>query len=77
MTEKGKKQFAKNLVKAMEDAHLNQYQLAKRTGFFHGTISWWVHGTVAPRIYNMGILARTLGVDVKDLIKGIKVEDLL
>ena len=77
MTEKGRIKFATNLNNAIEKSKMTKYQIAKRCGLAQSTITWWQQAKVSPKLENLGTVAKVIGVDVSDLIKGIKTEDLL
>lgn len=77
MTQVAKTIFKNNVLRAMHKNNMTQAELARRIGTGKSTVNAWFNYGCCPRTKNIADIARVLGVEVKDLLKGIKVEEMI
>lgn len=77
MTNTAKTIFKNNVLRAMHKNNITKAELAKRMGISKSTVTWWFNYGRCPRTKHIADIARVLGVDVKTLLKGIKVEEMI
>lgn len=63
-----------NLVSAMENAGINQVQLAERLGISKGTVNNWARGNNSPDVDMVPRICKVLGISVLDLYSPTKCE---
>lgn len=63
-----RKKFAENLLKLLNESHMNQMDLAKRMGVSTPTVSDWVRAVKYPRIDKMQKLADIFHVPMGELM---------
>lgn len=66
--------FGKVLVRTRQRLGITQYQLAKRTGRSVQHLSQIEHGKSEPRISTVIMLAKALGVDVREVALELELE---
>jgi transcriptional regulator with XRE-family HTH domain len=66
------KQFGRNLSTARKEAGMTQVELAARVYMDQGGLSLMERGYRCPRLDQMVVLAEGIGVQVRDLLYGIK-----
>ncbi len=77
MTETGRIKVSKNLYRIIKEKNITQKELATRIGVAKETISRWANSKQNIGANSLCNLARCLGVSVKDLLKDVKVEEML
>lgn len=60
--------IGERVAEAMEWACVNQAELARRIGSYHGEVSNLVHGKTLPNLAYLKRVADALGVRLKDLV---------
>jgi transcriptional regulator with XRE-family HTH domain len=63
--------FARNLARARQSAGLSQEALADKAGMHRNEISLLERGEREPKIGTVARLAKALGIDANDLLKGL------
>lgn len=77
MTDIAKTIFKNNVLKAMKKSNMTQAELARRIGIGRSTVNAWLNYGCCPSTKYIADIARVLGVEVKTLLKGIKVEEMI
>lgn len=78
MTNVAKFKFIQNLTEIMHIKNITQAELARRMGIGRSSVNAWLKGRhCVPRTEHWGEIARCLGVNVRDLLKDINVEEML
>lgn len=77
MTDTAKTIFKNNVLRAMKKNNMTQAELARRIGIGASTVNAWFNYGCCPRTKHIADIAIALGVDVKTLLKGIKVEEMI
>lgn len=63
-----------NLVSFMENANINQVQLAERLGISKGTVNNWARGNNSPDVDMVPKICKVLGISILDLYSPTKFE---
>lgn len=63
-----------NLVSAMENANVNQVQLAEKLGISKGTVNNWARGNNSPDVDMVPRICKVLGISILDLYSPAKPE---
>lgn len=63
-----------NLISAMEQANLNQVQLAERLGVSKGTVNNWARGNNSPDVDMVPKICDVLGISITDLYSPARFE---
>lgn len=77
MTEKWKTKLAENINKQLAKRKMTQKELSIRAGMTEASVSRYIHLTRTPNISAIYRLSLGLGCRVQDLLKGIKVEEMI
>lgn len=70
-------QLADNILEHMKRQNMSSKELAIRSKISITSISLYINGHREPSFERLGAIARSLGVRVEDLLKGIRTEDML
>lgn len=76
MTQTGREKIANNLKRIMQEKKMSQVELAVRMGVHTSTISNWINAKRDISFEKRYYLARCLGVDMKEFIKGVELEEM-
>lgn len=63
-----------NLLSSMEQANINQVQLAEKLGISKGTVNNWARGNNSPDVDMVPKICKVLGISVLDLYSPTKFE---
>ena len=63
-----------NLLSAMEQANINQVQLAERLGISKGTVNNWARGNNSPDVDMVPKICKVLGISILDLYSPTRLE---
>jgi len=77
MTDIAKTIFKNNVLRAMKKNNMTQAELARRIGIGRSTVNAWFNYGCCPSTNHIADIARVLGVEIKTLLKGIKVEEMI
>lgn len=69
-----RERIRQNLLSAMEQADINQVQLAERLGISKGTVNNWVRGNNSPDVDMVPKICKVLGISILDLYGPTKFE---
>lgn len=76
MTKNGRIKLGKNIRKIAKDKKMYIVELARRVGVEKKAVYTWLNGEFTPKQEHLGAVAKVLGVDTKDLLKGITKAEL-
>ena len=77
MKYKGQKKLVDNIKKLMKEKHITQQELAFRVDKSYVSISCYLNFHRSPRLETIAAIAIALGVNVKELLKGIEMEEMI
>ena len=77
MTNTAKTIFKNNVLRTMKKNNMTQAELARRIGIGRSSVNAWFGYGKSPSPKHIADIARVLGVEVKTLLKGIKVEEMI
>lgn len=73
----GRIKIANNLKEIIREKGISQYELAHRMGVAYETVNRWANAKQDIGANGLSNLAKCLGVNTQELLKGVEVEDLL
>ena len=76
MTKTGRIKLGKNIRKLIKGKQMYINDFARRVGVEKKAVYTWLNGEYTPKQEHLGAITRVLGVDTKDLLKGITKAEL-
>ena len=72
-----RKKIGDNIKRLLKEKHMSQAELGRRMGVTRSAAYYWANGKCNILNANLPSIAMCLGVNVKELLDGIEMEDLL